>query len=355
MKVAIIGAGIAGLACAIELEKRGIRPQIFEKKHRIGSPFSYSPLLLDFIFRPIKKPLDVLKKKYGIDLKTVSEIHSMRVQGPSSAFTIGGHLGYSLLRGQEIYSIESQMANQLKSPIQFTSPVKPEDLIKQYNYVVVATGDGEYAKNLETWQSTYNSWIRGATILGHFNPEEIRFWFNREYTKSGYAYMAPMGPERATLLLNVSNTSQDELPTFWQNFLDQEQLNPEIMLLWDIPYNTSFVYPQRVGNTLFVGNSGGFVTSWLGQGIFSSIISGVEAARSIALNHNFQRQMKEISKIIERQARFRRFWNKFDNKGLDRAIRLIGNPLMKISLYQTNLDPLKAVDLYMQYIDKKNI
>lgn len=36
MKIAIIGAGLAGLSCAIVLEKQGIIPDIFEKTGFIG-------------------------------------------------------------------------------------------------------------------------------------------------------------------------------------------------------------------------------------------------------------------------------------------------------------------------------
>ncbi|ABO49779.1 FAD dependent oxidoreductase [Desulforamulus reducens MI-1] len=344
MRVAIIGAGITGLACAIELEKYGIRPVIFEKNHRIGSPFPYAPLLLDFIFRPIKRPLHTLKTQYNIKLKPISDIRFMRVQGPQAQFSTGGNLGYSLLQGQEIHSIESQMASHLKTSIQFETPVKPEDILKQYDYVVVATGNKEYAHQLGIWQNTYQSWVRGATILGRFNPQEIRFWFNKNYTKGGYAYMVPMGIERATLMLSVADTTQDKLAEFWQKFIDQEKLDPEIVLLWDVAFNTGEVFPHRVGNTFFVGNSGGFVTSWLGEGTFSSIMSGIEAARSIATGCPFEKRMKEITQIMERQARFRSLWDKFDNKGIDRAIRLMGSPLIQYPLYHTNLNFFKAID-----------
>jgi flavin-dependent dehydrogenase len=39
MEVAIKGAGMSGLSCAITLEKHGIKPTIFEKRNRVGDRF----------------------------------------------------------------------------------------------------------------------------------------------------------------------------------------------------------------------------------------------------------------------------------------------------------------------------
>ncbi|MBC7106709.1 MAG: FAD-dependent oxidoreductase, partial [Firmicutes bacterium] len=32
MRVAIIGAGVAGLTCALELQRRGVVPEVFEQR-----------------------------------------------------------------------------------------------------------------------------------------------------------------------------------------------------------------------------------------------------------------------------------------------------------------------------------
>lgn len=39
MEVAIMGAGMSGLCCAITLERYGITPTIFEKRSRVGDRF----------------------------------------------------------------------------------------------------------------------------------------------------------------------------------------------------------------------------------------------------------------------------------------------------------------------------
>lgn len=36
MKIAIIGAGISGLSCALELNRLGFSPVVFEKTHELG-------------------------------------------------------------------------------------------------------------------------------------------------------------------------------------------------------------------------------------------------------------------------------------------------------------------------------
>ncbi|SHF01532.1 NAD(P)/FAD-dependent oxidoreductase [Desulforamulus putei] len=353
MKVAIVGAGIAGLSCALELEKHGIRPVIFEQRHRLGSPFPFAPMLLNFIFRPVKDQLKELKKSFDIDIKPISDIRLLRVQGPGTAYTVRGHLGYTVLRGQDQYAIESQLASRLKTPVRFESPVKPKDLLKDFDYIVVADGTKKYAKELGVWKSTYQSWVRGANILGEFNPREVRFWFNTGYAGSGFAHMVPLGTERAALTLSVSYIIRDELPRYWQAFIEQEKINPENVMNWDTDYETGLVFPHRVGNTFFVGNSGGFVTGWLGIGIFSCIASGVEAARSIALGSNYEKRIRFLQQIMERQARFRLLWDGFNNRNLDRAIRLMGSPVLKHSLYHTNLNVMKMADpLIHLWLDK---
>ncbi|MEW6697426.1 MAG: NAD(P)/FAD-dependent oxidoreductase [Bacillota bacterium] len=347
MKVAIVGAGIAGLSCALELEKHGIEPVIFEKKHRLGSAFPFAPLLLNFLFRPVKDPLQALKKEFNIDIKPITDIRLLRMQGPGTEYTVGGNIGYTFLRGEDRYAVESQLAVKLKTPIRFESPAKPKDLLKKYNYVVVADGTKEYAKELGIWQSTYQSWVRGATVLGKFNPQEVRFWFNTQYAKSGFAYLVPMDTERAALLLNVPNIAQDDITRYWQAFMKKEKINPEIVMNWDIDYETGLVFPHRVGNTYFIGNSGGFVTGWLGLGIFSCMVSGVEAARSIALGSHYEKKIRFLHQIMERQARFRRLWDGFNNRNLDRALGLMGSPVFKHSLYHTNLNILKVTDPFI--------
>ena len=38
MKIAIIGAGLSGLACALECERLGVIPDVFERDESVGWP-----------------------------------------------------------------------------------------------------------------------------------------------------------------------------------------------------------------------------------------------------------------------------------------------------------------------------
>jgi phytoene dehydrogenase-like protein len=42
MKVAIMGDGLSGLACALTLEKRGVKPDVLEKRRIVGDRFTNS-------------------------------------------------------------------------------------------------------------------------------------------------------------------------------------------------------------------------------------------------------------------------------------------------------------------------
>lgn len=355
IKVAVIGAGIAGLSCAIELERHGITPVIFEKKHRPGSPFPFAPMMLNFIYRPVGDQLKELKKRYNLELNPISELRSLTVKGPSSKYSVTGHLGYSVLRGQDQNSIESQLAGMLKTRIHFQRYVRPEDLLKQFDYLVVADGTSYWASKLNIWQSTFNCWIRGATVLGKFNPQKVQVWMNTNFCKGGFAYLVPLDSQRASLVLIVAYTSHDHLSSFWQQFLQTENLHLHEIENWDIEFETGLVYPHRVGNTFFIGNSGGFVTSWIGVGIFSCIVSGIEAARSISTNSNFDKNIIDYHSIMERNARLRRLWDRLNNRGIDRVIQMMGATPLKQVFYLSNLDMIRTMDPLVHYLLKNNI
>lgn len=349
-KVAIIGAGISGLAAAIELKRNGITPVIYEEKHQVGSPVSYANVSLNFLFRPVSDQLKHLRQKYNLELQPVSDINILKIVGPNKQCAVSGHLGYSFLRGEEVTSIESQLASLLAYPIEFETHVKHEDILKKYDYLIVADGHGQWGRKLKIWQSTLRAWVRGATILGRFNPREMRVWFNNDYANSGYAYLVPMGHERASLVLIVTYTTHEELNQKWQCFLSTEKLNPEIIEEWDFEFKTGITYPHRVGNTFFVGASGGFIGSWLCLGLFPSLISGLEAAKSIARGTNYENEMKNYSHIMEQQFRLRQLWDKFDNKILDRAISFVDTFPVKYALFNSNIDVLKRGDSLINHL-----
>ena len=78
MKVAVIGAGLAGLACALELEKHGIEPVIFERKDRVGEIYPHVAALMQIFRRPVKYPLQYLSKNYGIELKPINPLRDRK-------------------------------------------------------------------------------------------------------------------------------------------------------------------------------------------------------------------------------------------------------------------------------------
>jgi len=53
MDIAIMGAGLSGLSCAMTLEKNGISPTIFEKRSQIGDRFVNGEVLLSIFAFPV--------------------------------------------------------------------------------------------------------------------------------------------------------------------------------------------------------------------------------------------------------------------------------------------------------------
>jgi len=147
-----MGAGLSGLACAITLEKNGITPTIFEKRGKVGDRFVNGEVLLSIFSRPVHDCIASLSEDFGIYLKPTSNIQKMELFSKNEKVIIEGQLGFTNIRGREQDSFESQLKRQVHSRIHFHSEHTYEQLLSKYSHVVMATGDGNYAKETRNFR-----------------------------------------------------------------------------------------------------------------------------------------------------------------------------------------------------------
>lgn len=216
MKVAIIGGGLAGIVCALQLERYGIIPDIFERNRKIAEPYRHVGAALEIVLRPIKDPLQYLSENYNIFLKPSGLVKKVIHNSPSASATITGNLGYFLTRGADPSSPENQLAKDLKCKIFLGNEVDYKELKKDYDYVVVASGYPTEAIELGIWQDVIKMSINGTVVTGKFDSDTFIVWLNKDYCKSGYAYLAPFNNREASLILAVDEIEPEAIDKYWK-------------------------------------------------------------------------------------------------------------------------------------------
>lgn len=146
----------------------------------------------------------------------------MVVHTQSHESVVDGHVGYTTIRGTDERSRERQLARQIKAPIHFDQNPDVEWLASEYDRVVVATGPPKWSKHFGIWQRDVGWYVRGANVIGEFNPGELHFWFNTRYAGTGYGMIAPYDCRHASVGVGVPDGSEAELEEYWDR-LRQEQ------------------------------------------------------------------------------------------------------------------------------------
>jgi flavin-dependent dehydrogenase len=326
MKIAIIGAGFAGIVCATQLERLGIIPDIFEANSDVAEPYRHVGAALQIILRPIKDPIIYLEQNYGISLKPSGLVKKVIHKSPSAYTTIVGNLGYFLNRGAEPNSIDNQLAKDLKSKIFLNTKVDYTELKKIYDYVIVASGLPFEANELGIWQNVIKMSIKGAVIRGDFKTDTFIVWLNKNYCNTGYAYLAPFNNKEATLALAVSGIEINEIDKYWDNFIKTEKINYDIIETFKRVHYSGFVYPHKVDNIYFIGNAGGALDSLLGFGVFPTVVTACAAAKSIVEGIDYESEINYVFELNKKLLEFRKIFNKLDNNKYDLLVRLIGLP-----------------------------
>lgn len=341
MKVAVIGAGISGLACAHELERHGVIPDIFEQHSRSGELFTHCAVLLQIMHRPVKDLIKDLHERFHISIKPINPLKKITMYAPGNSGSVYGNLGYFVELGQAPGSVANQILSQVKTPVRFNTRADYSLLAREYDNVVVASGNSEAAKILGCWEDINSAWVMGATVLGSFDPYAMKMWVNTDYARQGYAYLTPFNSKSASLVLVVTGANRKNIGCFWNKFWQVENLKYEISALWDLQHISGFVYPHRVGNILLAGNSGGVLEPFLGFAMYSSIKSGIYAARSIVEGNSYEEYLEQIKENVRVSIAIRNTIDKYRNEDFGRLVKFLTTPGIKQIIYNTNLDMLK--------------
>lgn len=342
MKVAIIGGGLSGLSCAHELERHGISPVIFHRNGYIGDQYSHISVLLEIQHRPIKDAIKYIKKNFDISITPVNTVNTLTHYSPNRKTVIKGNFGFFLKRGRDKDSLPMQLFSHLKtSKINFNTYGDIDPLAKEFDYVVVANGNTVFTNQLGCWYPTIKTYIRGAVLLGDFDPNNLIMWINKDYCKNGYAYLSPFNSKKASVILVVTDVNEKEIDHYWKAFLDYENINYTIVEEFKQAHDTGFAYPHKVDNIYFVGKAGGAIDPFLGFGQLNSIEMGVMAARSIANGDDYERLLKRVTKHNQQLYQMRKAFNTADNDTYDSLLASIGFPGIRHLLYNTRFDVVK--------------
>lgn len=347
MKVAIIGAGPAGIACALQCEKYGLTVDIFESETDVGWNWPSVILLLNILEVPMGGDIrHFLKNNFKLDLQPLYRIKKLILKSPKERAEIKGNIGYFYPRGKHETSVENQLRRLLQaSSIRFNRPSDYKELAKKYDYVVVATGNEVAAKELGVWEDTGTVYIESAQVEGEFNTETQYVFFNTEYAGQGYARLTPFDNYHAVVdLYGIKIDIFDMDKKFFQFLRTEDLKDLEIKFRMFLPpFTTGKVKTFQIDNILLAGRAAGLTERLTGCGCVAALSSGFYAAEAIVKGKDYNTLVRPLQKHIENISSFRKFYERLDNTELDKMVKASNNPLFNIPLYKS---PISFMDLF---------
>ena len=356
MKVAIMGAGLSGLCCAITLERNGIDPVVFENRSQVGDRFVNGEVMLSILNRPVHDCLAYLSQEHGIYLQPVGNIKKLVLHSENEKAEVNGHLGFSNLRGRDADSFENQLARQYKGKLVLNSTSSYEELLEEFTHVIVATGDAAYTDKIQHYQKDLTVTLKGATVEGKFDRYTAAAWLDNRFAPGGYGYFIPISEEEANIVIAYPDYPENRsgnLEEMWDMFYERARMDLDQELkITDKFEVTRYIigickYP-RIGNTLFVGNCYGSIMPFMGFGQFLAMMTGIYAAHDLCGEGRYEDLVKGFYKSYNNSLVLRRAMEKMDNAKQDFLVKSLNNGLTDRIFDVKRIDVLKLVSYLLR-------
>lgn len=356
MKIAIIGAGITGLACALECERLGAAADVFERDRSIGWIWPSVNFWPHGFYRDTGDIRTRMKNEYGIDIKPLNECKKIIVKSKNRGMVLEGDQGYFIARGKSTESLENQLLLELKkTAIHFNTSADYKELSGKYDWVVVAGGDDKVGRELGVWQDEGAVHIIGGIALGKFDTDTSNIFFNTEYAGTGYARVTPFSENQAIIKLYIIGRGECDREMLFKRFLQQENLRHLEFLYYIMPplFVTGRVSKFKEGNILLAGRAAGLTERLLGVAAPEDIASGIFAARSIIQGQNYENLIRPLQEHVETLSSIRKFIDGLDNDGFDKLIATMDLPGLKQLIYQTPINFMQLFGHVMERFSEK--
>nr|WP_182080601.1 NAD(P)/FAD-dependent oxidoreductase [Anaerobacillus isosaccharinicus]MBA5585231.1 NAD(P)/FAD-dependent oxidoreductase [Anaerobacillus isosaccharinicus]QOY36435.1 NAD(P)/FAD-dependent oxidoreductase [Anaerobacillus isosaccharinicus] len=363
MKVAIMGAGLSGLTCAIMLERHGINPTIFENRSQVGDRFINAEAFLSLLTRPVNDVFQYFSEEFQLYLKPAGSINQLHINSENEKAVIKEHVGFVNIRGRHKLALENQLAEQVKSEIIFNSKHTYEELLHEYTHVIMSTGDGSYAMKLDNYREDLSVTLKGATVEGEFDRFKVFVWLDNTLAPQGYAYLLPFSDTEANIVIaypDLPEENEEMITEYWDRFYKRacRQLDQSLEITDQFQvknYKIGVSKSARIGNTFFTGNCFGSAMPFLGFGQFEAILTGIFAAYDLCGFGKYEEYTNTFRKSYDHSLTLRRGMEKLNNSTFDFAVKHL-NGYIGQKLFQPNhKNPLKTISyLVRPFISKQD-